>query len=143
MIELLASVLSTMLKDEQSFARAEGLYAEYFRSDETFKVADEHYPRSTLVQYLMEPIYRTVPSEKASVFYDQNDDQDFDRWDEHSLETEVLKPGMSQEQAEQVVDHLEFVELCNYKGEGEGGFELACRVTHLRVFISKYEYQAA
>ncbi|MDF9779041.1 hypothetical protein [Pseudomonas baetica] len=143
MIELLAAVLTTMLKDEQSFARAEGLYAEYFRCAETFKVADGHYPRSTLVQYLMEPIYRRAHSEKASGFCDENDDEDFDRWDEDTLEPEVLKPGMSLEQAEQVVDHLEFVELCNYKGEGEGGFELACRVAHLRVFISKYEYQAA
>ncbi|MGF6281908.1 hypothetical protein ABH908_000059 [Pseudomonas frederiksbergensis] len=143
MIELLAAVLNTMLKDEQSFARAEGLYAESFRSADTFNVADGHYPRSTLVQYLMEPIYRPVPSAKTSVFYDENDDEDFDRWEEHTLEPEILKPGMSLEQAEQVVDHLEFVELCNYKGEGEGGFELACRVSHLRVFISKYEYQAA
>ena len=143
MIELLAAVLTTMIKDEQSFARAEGLYAEYFRCAETFKVADGHYTRSTLMQYLMEPIYRPVHSEKASVFYDENDVEDFDRWDEDTLEPEILKPGMSLEQAEQVVDHLEFVELCNYKGEGEGGFELACRVAHLRVFISKYEYQAA
>ncbi|MGE8063754.1 hypothetical protein [Pseudomonas sp. NPDC089569] len=143
MIELLAAALTTLIKDEQSFARAEGLYAEYFRSAETFTVADGHYPRSTLVQYLMEPILRAIPSEKVPVYFDENDDEDFDRWDEHMLEPEILKPGMSRVEAEQVVDHLEFVELCNYKGEGEGGFELACRVAHLRVFISKYEYQAA
>jgi hypothetical protein len=141
MLEALATVLATMMKDERTFARAEGLYAESFRSYETFTVADDVYPRAHLVQYLMEPIYRPAP--RRSMPATMQDDDESDHWAEADSELEILKPGFSQEVAEAMVDSMEFVELCNYKGEGEGGFQLACRVAHLRVFVSKYEYRAA
>lgn len=143
MIKALAAVLATMIKDESTFARAEGLYAESFRSNETFTVADDVYPRAQLVQYLMEPIYRVEPRRYMPAACTIDDDNESDHWAESLSEPEILKPGFSQDVAEEMVDTLEFVELCNYKGEGEGGFQLACRVAHLRVFVSKYEYRAA
>lgn len=138
MVSCLSAILSLMIQDESTFARAEALYAESFRSDKSFTVADGIYERSELVHYLMEPIYKpSAPSEEPRFFRDEDDD-DGCVYDD-CLEPEILKPGMSREDAEKVVDHLQFVETCNYKGEGEG-FELLCRVAHLRVFVSKYEY---
>lgn len=138
MIGALASVLAAMIQDESTFARSEALYAESFKSPASFTVAHDIYPREQLVQYLMEPIYRKEVVD-ASIALAMLDDEGCDRWSESMLEPEILKPGMSHVDADALVDHLEFVELCNYKGEGEG-FELACRVTHLRVFVAKYEY---
>ncbi|MFJ3109966.1 hypothetical protein [Pseudomonas putida] len=136
MIEALSSMLSAMLKDESTFARAEALYAESFRSDRTFTVADGFYGREQLVQYLMEPIYKQTDERQSARRH--ADDDDVEVW----FEPEILKPGWGKEVAELYVDEVEFVELCNYKGEGEG-FEMASRVGHLRVFINKYEYRAA
>lgn len=139
MIGELASVLAA-IQDESTFARSEALYAEAFKSPTTFTVADDIYPRDQLVQYLMEPIYRAETVD-ADLAREMLDEEGCDRWSESMYEAEILKPGMSQEIADALVDHLEFVELCNYKGEGEG-FELACRVAHLRIFVSKYDYLA-
>lgn len=136
MIEALSSILSAMLKDESTFARAEALYAESFRSDQTFTVADGFYGREQLVQYLMEPIYKQTDEHQSASR--QVDEDDFEVW----FEPEILKPGWGKEEAELYVDQVEFVELCNYKGEGEG-YEMASRVGHLRVYVSKYEYRAA
>lgn len=141
MIGAIASVLAAMIQDESTFARSEALYAESFKSPTPFTVAHDIYPRDQLVQYLMEPIYRKEEVD-ASAAWAMLDEEGCDRWNESMNEAEILKPGMSQEVADTLVDHLEFVELCNYKGEGEG-FELACRVAHLRVFVAKYHYADA
>lgn len=138
----IAQALTTMLADESTFARAEALYGESFRGGPAFTVADGIYARADLLQYLMSPIYRPaeVSSDEAVSFLTDDDFEclnDFDCHDDH--EPEILKPGLSQEDAEKLVDHLQFIELCNYKGEGEG-FELTCRVGHLREFVGKYEY---
>jgi hypothetical protein len=144
MIGSLATVLSAMIQDESSFARCEALYAESFKCATPFTVADGVYPRDQLVQFLMEPIYRpeSCKGVEAPALLEDEDFEEFDRWDESVLEPEILKPGMTQTDADAVVDQLHFVELCNYKGEGEG-FTLACRAAHLRVFISKFDYLAA
>ncbi|MBM5458692.1 hypothetical protein H8F21_14075 [Pseudomonas sp. P66] len=137
MLKALSAALTAMLQDESTFARAEALYAETFRSPQTFTVADGFYDRECLVQYLMEPIYKQVSAgdQSAPAYLSE---------EEHGLciEPEILKAGWTEEDAERFVDHVEFVELCNYKGEGEG-FELASRAKHLRVFVSKYDYHAA
>ncbi|WP_219096224.1 hypothetical protein [Pseudomonas sp. UMAB-40] len=137
MLEAISAALSAMLKDESTFARAEALYAESFRCGATFTVASDAYPRDELVRYLMEPIYKPVAATgNAAAYFGDNDEEDF------YPEPEILKAGLSLEEADALVDSLEFAELCNYKGEGEG-YELACRVTHLRVFAGKYDYRAA
>ncbi|MCU9527497.1 hypothetical protein [Pseudomonas mosselii] len=136
MIDAISSILSAMLTDETTFARAEALYSESFRSDRTFTVADGFYDREELVQYLMEPIYKLPGELHSACRHDEEDEFGM------CLEPEVLKPGWRKEQAELYVDQVEFVELCNYKGESEG-FEMASRASHLRVFVSKYEYRAA
>lgn len=142
MLDAISAALSEMLKDESNFARAEALYAESFRAGAPFTVATGPCSRSELLQYLMLPINKAVEprSFETSEFID--DDLDEDDEDDYDFEPEILKPGLSLEQAELLVDSLEFVELCNYKGEGEG-YELACRVTHLRQYVGKYEYLAA
>jgi hypothetical protein len=139
MLDAISAVLSAMLEDESTFARSEALYAESFRCTATFTVASGCYPRDELMHFLMLPIYkRSEPMEGDSdaFFYDDDDEGGFD------FEPEILKPGLSLEDADALVDRLEFIELCNYKGEGEG-YELACRVAHLRVFVEKYDYLAA
>ena len=133
MLTAISAVLAAMIQDESTFARAEALYAEAFRSSQTFTVRDGIYDRAELVHYLMEPIYAANSCEAPGYLCDD---------DQYHLEPEILKPGWSLEDAERFVDDVEFVELCNYKGEGEG-FELACRVKHLRVYVSKYDYLAA
>lgn len=146
MIAALSVAIANMLKDESAFAQAEALYSESFRDMRTFTVADDVYPRSELVDYLMTPIYRAEECNRIPDMHQAPDDEDFDDrdvelWAEYQSEPEleIIKPGWTREEAERLVDHLEFVETCNYKGEGEG-FELACRVSHLRVFIGKYDY---
>lgn len=136
MIEAISSILTAMLKDETTFARAEALHAESFRADRTFTVADGFYDREELVQYLMEPIYKQPGDHQPGCRHGEEDEF------EMCLGQEILKPGWRKEQAELYVDQIEFVELCNYKGEGEG-FEMASRAGHLRVFVSKYQYRAA
>lgn len=133
MLTAISADLAAMIQDESTFARAEALYAEAFRSSQTFTVRDGIYDRAELVQYLMEPIYAANSYEAPGYLSDD---------DQYDLEPEILKPGWSLEDAERFVDDVDFVELCNYKGEGEG-FELACRVKHLRVYVGKYDYLAA
>lgn len=133
MRELVSNMLAEFLKDEKTFAAAEKLYSESFRDSKSFRVADGFYSLDELVSYLMTPIYAQQTSEVPH-FCDDDEDY-FDM----IPEPEEIKPGLSQQQAELIVDNLEFVELCNYKGEGEG-FELLERVSHLRVFHSKYNY---
>jgi hypothetical protein len=137
MLTAISAVLAVMIQDESTFARAEALYVESFKAGKGFTVADGIYPRSKLVQYLMEPIYKAEEphcSELPSFGFHDDDMCD--------QEPEILKPGLSHQDAESLVDHLQFVELCNYKGEGEG-YVLACRAKHLRVFVGKYDYFAA
>lgn len=130
LIDALSAALATMLQDETTFARAEALYAESFKAPKGFTVADEVYSRAELVAHIMEPLYR-VEADPSSAH---------DDWYEPALF--LLKPGLEREEAEQLVDELEFIELCNYKGEGEG-YVLACRAKHLRTFVGKYDYLAA
>lgn len=109
----LSDMLMQAMADENTFSQASRLYCESFRDNESFKAADNYYPRGLLVEYLLTPV--TCP------------------------DGEILKNGYSIEFANSIVDSLEFVELCNYKGEGEG-FELLDRVRHLRIFVSKHQY---
>jgi hypothetical protein len=48
--------------------------------------------------------------------------------------------AFNEAQVLEILPTVEFVELCNYKGEGEG-FTLACRTKHMRTFRSKYNYR--
>ena len=121
-MQAIIEILKAALQEESTFAEAEVLYAESFKDSKTFKVADGFYDRETLVHFLMEDIYAPLPI-------------DAPEW----LEPEVIKEGWSFEKADALLDSLEFVELCNYKGEGEG-FTLACRATKLRTFVSKHNY---
>lgn len=123
MINELSKFLSQMIEAEIGFAEANALYCESFKDSTTFKVADGFYPREELVNFLREDICEPVPFDAP------------DWW-----EPEVIKEGLSFEEADEIVDHVEFVELCNYKGEGEG-YTLACRAQHLRTFVSKHNYR--
>lgn len=118
----IANFLSKMIAAEVGFAEAHALYCESFKDSTTFKVADEVYSRKDLLVALMEDICEPVAFLAP------------DWW-----EPAVIKEGLSFEEADKIVDHVEFVELCNYKGEGEG-FTLACRAAHLRTFVSKHNY---
>lgn len=118
----IVEILKAALKDESTFAEAEALYAESFKDAQTFRVSDNCYTRQELVNYLRSDIYEAYPSDAEDWF-----------------EPAVIKEGYSLEQAEMLVDHIEFVDLCNYKGEGQG-FEMACRVQHLRTFHGKHNY---
>lgn len=122
-MNVLTQILAAALQDESTFVEAEALYAESFKDAVVFKVADGCYSREELLHHLMSDICEPVT-------YDAPD------W----FEPNVIKEGWSFDKANSLVDHLEFVELCNYKGEGEG-FELACRVKHLRTFVSKHNYR--
>lgn len=122
-LENISAILASAIQDETTFAEAEALYAELFKDSKTFTLADGFYSREELVNHLMTPIY-----EKFNW-------REVDDW----FEPSIIKEGYSKEEAEALVDHIEFVELCNYKGEGEG-FELACRVPRLRTFHAKHNY---
>lgn len=118
----IATFLTQMIEAEIGFAEAHSLYCESFKEPTTFKVSDAVYSRKELLSVLMEDICAPTP-------FDAPD------W----YEGEVIKEGLSFEEADSIVDHVEFVELCNYKGEGEG-FTLACRAKHLRTFVAKHNY---
>lgn len=107
MINEISQFLAKMIEAEVGFAEAHALYCESFKDSTTFKASDEIYSRKDLLVALMEDICEPVPFDAP------------DWW-----EPEVIKEGLSFEEADKIVDHVEFVELCNYKGEG-AGFTLA------------------
>lgn len=144
MLKDLATILSSALQDEATFVAANSLYCELFRDAKSFRLADEPSMREELISYLRSDVYAPTPQQEfvftdnSSVdeeFEDYEDDNDF--YDDP--EPEVIKQGLSLEVAEAIVDELDFVWTCNYKGEG-GDFELLARVKHLRVFHGKHNY---
>lgn len=116
-------MLQVALKDEENFTQAEALYCESFKAEGTFKAVDGVFDRDDLISYLVSDVCEPVNWQEVPDWF----------------EPSVIKEGWSIEKAEALVDHLEFVELCNYKGEGEG-FTLVCRAANLRTFVGKYDY---
>lgn len=137
MLKDLATILSSALKDEATFAAAHSLYCESFRDAKSFRLADEPSMREELISYLRSDVYAPTPQQEFV-------DEDFSYYEEDDdfyvePEPEIIKKGLSLEVAEAIVGELDFVWTCNYKGEG-GDFELLERVKHLRVYHGKHNY---
>lgn len=143
MLKDLATILSSALKDEATFAEAHSLYCESFRDAKSFRLADEPSMREELISYLRSDVYAPLPQQEY-VFVESSEDEEFEDYEEEDYnlfepEQEVIKQGLSLEVAEAIVGELDFVWTCNYKGEG-GDFELLERVKHLRIFHGKHNY---
>jgi hypothetical protein len=144
-IQTLSSVLSAAILDDRTFVEAEALYAECFKSAETFTVESNCYSREELIQDLMQDMYKVRQSTSFCGDFSDNDDGEIEDYESDDCrydydEQEVIHPGFSREMAEQIVDSNQpFVWLVNYKGEEEG-YTLASRAVNLRTFVSKHNY---
>lgn len=110
------------LNNPRTFEEADSLYKESFRSENTYSV---YKPGSYSITDI-EDILLSLLTE--NVYDESNLDDPF---------PEVISYGMSPEEAlKEIHEGLEFVEICNYKGEDEGySLDLS-----LRVFHGKYNY---
>lgn len=110
------------LNNPRTFEEADSLYRESFRSENTYSVFNRG-------GYSIEEVKDILLSLLTENIYDEsNPDDPF---------PEVISYGMSPEEAlKEIHAGLEFVEICNYKGEDEG-YSLDL---NLRVFHGKYNY---
>lgn len=121
----LLNILEAAIKDPKTFEQADTLYRETFRSAESFSVSDvDHDVRLEMIDWLCSDICEPYDYDAVPDWY----------------EPAVIVEGMSRDEASKAVDGgLMFVELCNYKGEGEGIMpEPLCG--NMRTFVSKWSY---
>ena len=111
------------LNDPRTFEEADSLYSETLRSKNTYSVFNQG-------SYSITDIEEILLGLLTEHIYDEsNCDDPF---------PDIISYGMDPEEAmKEIHAGLEFVEICNYKGEDLG---YSLNLNH-RIFLSKYNYE--
>ena len=124
----------------------DAIYSGTYRCPESFTVGSEPELQSEMIGIVAEflaikaGVY-TRPQPIARVYCDCEDDcycddsYDYDNYDDREPIDQFIDTATSL-----VANNVPFVLLCNYKGEGDG-IALLEEVKHLRIYISKFNYQ--
>ena len=141
-IPLLSEIISTAMLDKSTFDLAESVYAEVFRSPESFCIDDfSGLQRDEMLEMMV--------GELTSDLHAINVDGDFDpslfcgeddNFCDYEVECTPVARGVSHDDAmSMIASGIRFVYLCNYKGE-DSGIALEDLTGGVRTFVSKWNY---
>lgn len=135
----LGDLIAEAMNDPMAFEEAECLYRQTFRSPtptigaEVVASGDQRF-----IDYLLDEMVcvDTIhPEDDKQLAYII--EHEIDCW----FEPRIIKHAPSREDGMEILMTLEFYELCNYKGEGEGMVIRSPESDRLPIFHSKYDYE--
>lgn len=135
----LGELVAEAMNDPEAFEEAECLYRQTFRGAAITKGAEVVASGNQgFIDYLlgeMVCVDTVHPEDDKQLAYII--EHEIDCW----FEPRIIKHAPSREEGMEILETLEFYEVCNYKGEGEGFVLRTPETDKLPVFHSKYNYE--